>query len=94
MPEIPLDPEHAVLTIDGCLDADTGEALVQAAHTAVEHGTARLEIDLCSITDYTEEGARSLVVCRSLCSSLPGGLHYRTGQGPGREALLLAYADE
>jgi hypothetical protein len=34
-----------------------------------------------------------LVTCRTLGSDLPGGLHYRTSRGPGREALLSAYRD-
>ena len=38
------------------------------------------------------EGAvDSLVQCRAICGDLPDGLHYRTGRGPGRAALLAAY---
>ena len=29
--------------------------------------------------------------CRAVCGDLPDGLHYRTGRGPGRAALLAAY---
>jgi hypothetical protein len=103
MPVIRMDPEHvidahvgdggAVLTIIGCLDQATGEALVKAAARLVTDRPGRLEIDLCQLTGYTEEGACALAACRELCTSLAEGLHYKTGQGPGREALLLAYAD-
>jgi hypothetical protein len=83
-----------VLTIEGELDQISGEALVEAVATAVADGADRLEIDLCSLTGFTEDGACSLVACRHLCEDLADGLHYRTGQGPGRDALLAAYADQ
>ena len=59
----------------------------------IADGAERLEIDLCSLTGFTDGGACSLVACRHLCEGLADGLHYRTGQGPGRDALLAAYAD-
>ena len=82
-----------VLTIQGCLDQVAGEALIEAAATVVANEATRLEIDLCCLTGFTDEGACALVACRELCAGLPEGLHYRTGQGPGRDALLAAYAD-
>jgi hypothetical protein len=82
-----------VLTIHGCLDRSAAGALVAATATAVEARPARVEIDLCSLTGFTAEGAGALAACRELCTGVPGGLHYRTGQGAGREALLAAYAD-
>jgi hypothetical protein len=88
------DELTVVLTIDGKLDGDAGVALVDAARTAADEGTPRIDIDLRSITGFTDEGARSLLRCRDLCGALLDGLHYRTGQGPGREALLTAYAEE
>jgi hypothetical protein len=103
MPVIRMEPEHvidaqvdddgAVLTIHGCLDQATGEALVQAAARVVTDAPSRLEIDLLHLTGFTEDGACALAACRELCTGLPGGLHYKTGQGAGREALLAAYAD-
>jgi hypothetical protein len=103
MPVIRMEPEHAidahvdasgaVLTIRGCLDQLAGEALVRSTARVVTDRPARLEIDLCSLTGFTDEGACALAACRELCTSLPEGLHYKTGQGPGREALLAAYAD-
>jgi hypothetical protein len=103
MPAIRMEPEHAVdarheasgvvLTIRGCLDQSVGEALVAAAANAVAALPTRLEIDLCSLTGYTPEGACALAACRELCTGVTEGLHYKTGQGPGREALLAAYAD-
>ena len=96
-PERAVDTEHedtgVVLTIHGCLDAAVGKSLLEHAAAAVDADTARLDIDLHALTGFTDDGAGSLVTCRDLCAGLPDGLHYRTGQGPGAEALLAAYAD-
>jgi len=82
-----------VLELLGTLDGDTGEALEQAAMAvASSDGTTRLDIDLRRLEHYTPDGADALVACRSHCAALAGGLHYRTGRGPGREALLAAYS--
>jgi hypothetical protein len=88
------DELAVVLTIQGTLDRDAGAALVDATRTAAGGGAPRIDIDLRSVTSFTDEGARSLLRCRELCGALLDGLHYRTGQGPGREALLTAYAEE
>lgn len=82
-----------VIAVGQCLDLATGEALVDAATAAVATGPTRLDIDLRGLESYTDEGAQALVACRTLGSKLPEGLHYRTGRGPGREALLTAYSD-
>jgi len=92
--EVAVEDTGTVLTIQGELDAAAGEALVRAASTAVTEQVARLDIDLCSLTGFTDDGATALVACRALCTDLADGLHYRTGQGPGRDALLAAYAEE
>src|SRR4051812_20881409 len=91
--DLEVQDSGVVLTIRGCLDRTAGEALVQATTRAVAERIGRLDIDLCSLTGFTGDGAGALVACKDLCASLPDGLHYRTGQGPGREALLAAYAD-
>ena len=52
----------------------------------------RVDIDLAALQSWTQEGAVALVRCREVCGDLPDGLHYRTGRGPGRAALLAAYA--
>ena len=100
----PLEPDRAiertasgdvvVLTVRGCLDGAIGAALVKAAGDAAETMPSRIDIDLCSVTGFTPEGARWLLRCRRLSADLRDGLHYRTGRGPGQEALLVAYADE
>jgi len=82
-----------VIVVDGALDVHAGDTLVKVATAAVDNGPDRLDIDLRSLQSYTEEGARALVACRALGTRLTEGLHYRTGRGPGREALLLAYQD-
>jgi hypothetical protein len=80
-----------VIAVERTLDAREGEALLAAAHAALATGPARLDIDLRALEGYTPEGARALLACRDLGTQLAEGLHYRTGKGPGREALLAAY---
>ena len=82
-----------VIVVERTLDAHAGDTLVKLATAAVDNGPDRLDIDLRWLQSYTEEGARALVACRALGTRLAEGLHYRTGRGPGREALLLAYQD-
>jgi hypothetical protein len=84
-----------VLAVVRCLDEAAGGALLDAASAALVSGpTRRIEVDLRALDSYTDAGARALVGCRDLGTKLPEGLHYRTGRGPGREALLAAYTDE
>jgi hypothetical protein len=87
------DGTAVVIAVEGGLDVSTGEALVDAASAAVATGPSHLDIDLRGLASFTDEGAEALVTCRALGSALPGGLHYRTSRGPGREALLFAYRD-
>jgi hypothetical protein len=83
-----------VIAVENTLDGPAGDTLYRLAAAAVEAGKPeRLDVDLRALQDYTEEGAQALVACRVLASRLSEGLHYRTGRGPGREALLLAYQD-
>ena len=82
-----------VISVERCLDNIVGEALLSAASAAVATGPTRLDIDLRSLEDFTDEGADALVSCRELGAKLAEGLHYRTGRGPGRDALLTAYRD-
>lgn len=103
MPAIRRDSEQAigiqpvddgvVLTVRGRLDRAAGTALVEATAAVVAGGTTRIEIDLCSVTDFTDQGAGALVACRERGAGLAGGLHYCTARGPGRDALLAAYAE-
>jgi hypothetical protein len=80
-----------VLELSDLLDARAGEALLAAASAATSTSPDRLEIDLRHLQAWTQDGAAALVACREICAALPGGLHYRTGRGPGRSALLAAY---
>ena len=80
-----------VLELTNLLDAHAGAALVTATNLAVEMSPDRVDIDLRCLQSWTQDGASSLVRCREICSDLPDGLHYRTGRGPGRAALLAAY---
>lgn len=90
---ITTDGPTVVIAVERRLDRPTGEALVEAAGAAVATGPSRLDIDLRGLESFTDDGARALVACRGLGSKLSEGLHYRTGRGPGREALLVAYQD-
>ena len=80
-----------ILELADHLDAAAGEALVTAAEAAVATEPDRVDIDLRGLQSWTRDGVAALVHCRAVCGDLPDGLHYRTGRGPGRAALLAAY---
>lgn len=81
-----------VLQVGDQLDVATGESLLVAIAAALDTGPERICIDLRGLRSWSVDGAAALVRCRALCANLPTGLHYRSGRGPGREALLAAYA--
>lgn len=89
--EVVADDDLVILTVRGCLDEGTGGALLEAVRAAAESSTPRLDIDLRQVESFTLDGANALLGCREIAEGLPQGLHYRTGRGPGREALLVAY---
>lgn len=80
-----------VLELSDALDPLVGRVLVDAVTSALSTRPERIEIDLRLLESWTDDGACALVTCRELCRDLPDGLHYRTGRGPGRAALLAAY---
>jgi hypothetical protein len=86
------EPGAVVLELADLLDGRAGAALVAAAEAALGTQPERVDIDLTALQSWTQEGAAALVRCREVCGDLPDGLHYRTGRGPGRAALLAAYA--
>ena len=88
------DDDAAVVVVTGALDLAAGHLLTTLAAGAVERGATRLEVDLHAVTSFTDEGAAALRVCRQLGADLPAGVHYRTGPGAGRTALIAAYAGE
>lgn len=87
-------PSGRVVTVrvEGELDLDTATTVVNLARAIVDGGAIRLDLDLRSLSGFDAEATWALVACRDVCAPLPEGLHYRTGSGPGREALLAAYA--
>ncbi len=89
--EVAVDDGILVLTVKGHLDAAVGAALGAAAEGALHQGARRLDIDLRQVASFTVEGAVALGRCRLPAARLREGLHYRTGRGPGRAALLAAY---
>jgi hypothetical protein len=86
------DGAAVVLELSDVLDPLVGRVLVDAVTAAVATAASRIDIDLRALISWTPDGARALVTCREICRDLPDGLHYRTGRGPGRDALLAAYA--
>jgi hypothetical protein len=92
--DVSTEGRTVVLSVVHCLDEAAGGALLDAASAAVGTGPRRIDVDLRSLESFTEAGARALVGCRDLGARLPEGLHYRTGRGPGRDALLVAYTDD
>lgn len=89
--EVAVDHEIVVLIVRGHLDAAVGDAVAAATEGAVAQQARRLDIDLRMVSSFTAEGAAALKACRSRTAGLREGLHYRTGRGPGRDALLAAY---
>ena len=90
--ELSVNGGVALLTIRGCLDGAAGRALAEVARAAVGPGhVTRLDLDLRAVSSFDQAGADALLACRELGAALAEGLHYRTGQGPGRAALLAAY---
>jgi hypothetical protein len=88
------DGATVVISVERTLDTFAGATLARLAAAAVdENEPQRLDVDLRALEDYTEDGARALVALRSLGGRLAEGLHFRTGRGPGREALLIAFTE-
>jgi hypothetical protein len=82
------------ITLKGRLDAHTGVELLAALQDEIDTGTARVDVDLQAVEDWTPEGARALRRARRLARVLADGLHYRCAPGAGHEALLEAFDDE
>ena len=91
---VEVDHHLAVLTVHGRLDDATGQHLLQAAATVTDGGIRRLDLDLQHVESFSEAGAAALAACRDVAGGLDEGLHYRTGRGAGKDALLAAYAEE
>ncbi|CAN5274996.1 hypothetical protein BH18ACT4_BH18ACT4_01620 [soil metagenome] len=79
------------IAVNGALDGSAGAQLVEATRAVVCRGPQRLDVDLRAVAAFTADGAASLLACRDLGAALPEGVHYRTGGGPGCDALLAAY---
>lgn len=90
-----LTPRALVVSVGGILDRPTGNRLVDAVARGIDRGlprVQRVEIDLQGLSAFTAAGAEALVRCRGFGRRLPGGLHYTTVDGPGREAFLTAFS--
>lgn len=88
--------EAAVVPLIGRLDGEAGLRLLEQARHALAAGATRLDIDLSEVTAYTPAGSAALLACRDLPCPDDGAtvadVHYRTSRGPGRDALLEAFA--
>lgn len=82
----------AALALTGTLDAAAGTDLCTALARLIAGGTTRVDLDLRDVTGFDEDGVAALAACHALAPQLADGLHYRTGPGPGRDALLASYA--
>jgi hypothetical protein len=82
------------IALEGHLDAGTGAVLVDTVRSELEHGPARIDIDLSVLDSFAVDGAHALSRCRDICARLPDGLHYRTEGGAGQLALLSAFERE
>lgn len=90
--DVSFDGGTIVISVGGHLDADAGARVLEAATAAVSsRGAQRLDVDLRELVSFDPDGADALVECRALGGRLVEGLHYRTGRGAGRSALLSAY---
>jgi predicted transcriptional regulator len=89
--DVTTEGRTVVLAVVRCLDEATGDALLDAATAALDSAPDRIDVDLRALESFTAAGAQALVGCRDLSVKLPEGLHYRTGRGAGREALMAAY---
>lgn len=82
------------ITLRGRLDANTGVELLATLQDEIDGGSARVDVDLQAVEDWTPEGARALRRAGRLARALDGGLHYRCAAGAGHEALLQAFSDD
>ena len=85
---------NVMIALEGHLDSDTGDALLDTVRTELDHGPARIDIDLSVLVSFAADGAAALSRCRDICAQLPEGLHYRTEGGAGQLALLSAFERE
>jgi hypothetical protein len=89
--------DGAVLAVVGCLDGEAGLHLMADVKRALAAGAGRIDVELCAVTDFTQAGTAALAACRQLAARAgdhPAGVevHYRTNRGPGRDAMLAAFA--
>jgi hypothetical protein len=85
---------NVTIALEGHLDADTGDALLDTVRNELVHDPVRIDIDLSVLASFAAEGAIALSRCRDICAQLPNGLHYRTEGGAGQLALLSAFERE
>jgi hypothetical protein len=85
---------YVTIALEGHLDRDTGDALVDTVRHELVHAPDRIDIDLSVLESFAVEGAVALSRCRDICAQLPDGLHYRTEGGAGQLALLSAFERE
>lgn len=85
---------NVTIALEGHLDADTGDVLLDTVRSELVREPARIDIDLSVLASFAADGAIALSRCRDICARLPNGLHYRTEGGAGQLALLSAFERE
>jgi hypothetical protein len=85
---------NVTIALEGHLDADIGDRLLDAVRSELVHEPVRIDIDLSVLASFAADGAVALSRCRDICARLPDGLHYRTEGGAGQLALLSAFERE
>jgi hypothetical protein len=94
VPPVERDGALVTITLRGRLDANAGVELLATLQDEIEGGSARVDVDLQAVEDWTPEGARALRRARRLGRVLTNGLHYRCAAGAGHDALLTAFAGD
>ncbi len=88
---VEVDDDVVTISLYGRLDGGAAHLIMKALWAAIERGAARIDLDLLAVRSWTEGGAEVLARCRALTSERPVGLRFRTGAGPGRDALIFAF---
>jgi ABC-type transporter Mla MlaB component len=85
---------HVTVSVEGDLDGETAAVLLETIEQELAATPNRIDVELCQVASFDDDGTKALRHCRELCATVPAGLHFRTESGPGQSALLEAFASE
>jgi hypothetical protein len=86
-----MDGPLSIVEVLGALDEEAAEHLLEFAAAAASACRA-VQVDLDGIDSMTPEAAALLLFRRSPWEALPDKIVLRANGGPGRDAVLSAYA--